>query len=378
MKSSALSLLLCLLLLTGCTAPAEQVQVVASHPVSPIATVTALPTVTPAPHSTSMPTPKIPVADTDDYEFLPGPFLPLQETENVFFLWPAEAITSTLTGTAVSYTVLETFAEEVAAKQLLAADLAGALQAVGADADFPPYGYSYGDYKIVDWAWIDELEGSYGRLHLLLEYNKGIDLFFRRHGDDDTPLYIKDHERLLGLFQFAGQDWALYTDHATGSGYMSISVYWYNLSTCRMELALDYDLLNSWAKTNEEGYDAYETKRIQVLGVNPVENGTDSYLEVAVHLQLEAEYWDRKEDREVVELAPEPDTFAAETKLRLYYDQQAQAFYTRVMPESCPLVNGMSDSMWRYYFGEELQTLLQEGDYFQQQWAATFFEDDAQ
>ena len=37
-----LSLLLCLLLLTGCTAPAEQVQVVASHPVSPIATVTAL------------------------------------------------------------------------------------------------------------------------------------------------------------------------------------------------------------------------------------------------------------------------------------------------------------------------------------------------
>lgn len=373
MKSSALSLLLCLLLLTGCTAPAEQVQVVASHPVSPIATVTALPTVTPAPHSTSMPTPKIPVADTDDYEFLPGPFLPLQETENVFFLWPAEAITSTLTGTAVSYTVLETFAEEAAAEQLFAADLAGALQTIGMDADFPPYGYIYGDYKIVDWAWIDELEGSYGRLHLLLEYNKGIDLFFRRHGDDDTPLYIKDHERLLGLFQFAGQDWALYTDHATGSGYMSISVYWYNLSTCRMELALEYDLLNSWAKTNEEGYDAYETKRIQVLGVNPVENGTDSYLEVAVHLQLEAEYWDRKEDREVVELAPEPDTFAAETKLRLYYDQQAQAFYTRVMPESCPLVNGMSDSLWRFYFDAQLQDLRTNGNTYQKRWAQTFY-----
>ena len=373
MKSFALPLLLCLLLLTGCTAPAEQVQVVASHPVSPIATVTALPTVTPAPHSTSMPTPKIPVADTDDYEFLPGPFLPLQETENVFFLWPAEAITSTLTGTAVSYTVLETFAEEVAAKQLLAADLAGALQAVGADADFPPYGYSYGDYKIVDWAWIDELEGSYGRLHLLLEYNKGIDLFFRRHGDDDTPLYIKDHERLLGLFQFAGQDWALYTDHATGSGYMSISVYWYNLSTCRMELALDYDLLNSWAKTNEEGYDAYETKRIQVLGVNPVENGADSYLEVVIHLQLEADYWDRKEGREVIEYAPVSDTFAAETKLRLYYDQQAQAFYTRVLPEACPLADGISNSLWRFYFDSQLQDLRTNGNSYQTRWAQTFY-----
>ena len=76
-----------------------------------------------------------------------------------------------------------------------------------------------------------------------------------------------------------------------------------------------------------------------------MENGTDSYLEVAVHLQLEAEYWDRKEDREVVELAPEPDTFAAETKLRLYYDQQAQAFYTRVLPEACPLADGISNSL---------------------------------
>lgn len=373
MKSFALPLLLCLLLLTGCTAPAEQVQVVASHPVSPIATVTALPTVTPAPHSTSMPTPKIPVADTDDYEFLPGPFLPLQETENVFFLWPAEAITSTLTGTAVSYTVLETFAEEAAAEQLFAADLAGALQTIGMDADFPPYGYIYGDYKIVDWAWIDELEGSYGRLHLLLEHNKGIDLFFRRHRDDYMPLYIKGHERLLGIFQFAGQDWALYTDHATGSGYMSSAVYWYNLSTCRMELALAYDLLDSWAKTNEEGYDAYETKRIWVLEVNPVENGMDSYLEAAVHLQLEAEYWDRKEGREVVELAPGPDTFAAETKLRLYYDQQAQAFYTRVMPEACPLADGMSDSLWRFYFDAQLQDLRTNGNTYQKRWAQTFY-----
>ena len=373
-----LSLLLCLLLLPGCAAPAAQVQVIAYPTVSPMVTVTVAPTVTPVPHSTSIPAPMIPVANTDDYGFLPGSPFPLQETENVYYLWPAEGVVSPMTGTAVSNQALEAFAEELAAKQLLAADLAGALQIIGLDAEFPPYGYIYGDCKIMDWAWIEELEGSYGRLHLLLEYNKGIDLFFRRHGDDYTPLYIKDHERLLGLFQFAGQDWALYTDHATGSGYMSSAVYWYNLSTCRMELGLAYDSLDSWAKTNEEGYDAYETKRIQVLGVNPVENGTHSYLEVSVHLQLGADYWDRKEGREVVESAPAPDTFAAETKLRLYYDQQAQAFYTRVLPEACPLTDGMTDPLWRFYFGEQLQALLNAGDYFQQQWAATFFEDDGQ
>lgn len=368
-----LSLLLCLLLLPGCAAPAAQEQVIPSPAVSPIAALTVAPTVAPAPQRTSMPRPKIPVADTDDYGFQPRSEFPLQETENVYYLWPAKTVISPMTGVAVSNRTLAAFAEEAAAKQLLAADLAGALQAVGADADFPPYGYDYGDYKIVDWAWIDELEGSYGRLHLLLEHNKGIDLFFRRHGDDYTPLYIKDHEMLLGLFQFAGQDWALYTDHATGSGYMSSSVYWYNLSTCRMEFALEYDLLNSWAKTNEEGYDAYETKRIQVLGVNPVENGADSYLEVVIHLQLEADYWDRKEGREVIEYAPVSDTFAAETKLRLYYDQQAQAFYTRVLPEACPLADGISNSLWRFYFDSQLQDLRTNGNSYQTRWAQTFY-----
>lgn len=101
--------------------------------------------------------------------------------------------------------------------------------------------------------------------------------------------------------------------------------------------------------------------------------GMDSYLEAAVHLQLEAEYWDRKEGREVVELAPGPDTFAAETKLRLYYDQQAQAFYTRVMPEACPLADGMSDSLWRFYFDAQLQDLRTNGNTYQKRWAQTFY-----
>ena len=77
--------------------------------------------------------------------------------------------------------------------------------------------------------------------------------------------------------------------------------------------------------------------------------------------------------REVVELAPGPDTFAAETKLRLYYDQQAQAFYTRVMPEACPLADGMSDSLWRFYFDAQLQDLRTNGNTYQKRWAQTFY-----
>ena len=79
-----LSLLLCLLLLGGCAAPAEQGQIIVSPTVSPMTTATVAPTVTPVPHSTSMPTPIIPVANTDDYGFLPGSQFPLQETENVY------------------------------------------------------------------------------------------------------------------------------------------------------------------------------------------------------------------------------------------------------------------------------------------------------
>ena len=54
MKSSTLSLLLCLLLLGGCAAPAEQGQIIVSPTVSPMTTATVAPTVTPVPHSTSM------------------------------------------------------------------------------------------------------------------------------------------------------------------------------------------------------------------------------------------------------------------------------------------------------------------------------------
>lgn len=133
-----LSLLLCLLLLPGCAAPAAQEQVIPSPTVSPIAALTVAPTVAPAPQRTSMPKPKIPVADTDDYGFQPRSEFPLQETENVYYLWPAKTVISPMTGVAVSNRTLAAFAEEAAAKQLLAADLAGALQAVGADADFPP------------------------------------------------------------------------------------------------------------------------------------------------------------------------------------------------------------------------------------------------
>ena len=50
MKSSALSLLLCLLLLGGCAAPAEQGQIIVSPTVSPMTTATVAPTVTPVPH----------------------------------------------------------------------------------------------------------------------------------------------------------------------------------------------------------------------------------------------------------------------------------------------------------------------------------------
>ena len=92
-----------------------------------------------------------------------------------------------------------------------------------------------------------------------------------------------------------------------------------------------------------------------------------------IHLQLEADYWDRKEGREVIEYAPVSDTFAAETKLRLYYDQQAQAFYTRVLPEACPLADGISNSLWRFYFDSQLQDLRTNGNSYQTRWAQTFY-----
>lgn len=97
-----LSLLLCLLLLPGCAAPAAQEQVIPSPTVSPIAALTVAPTVAPAPQRTSMPKPKIPVANTDDYGFQPGSEFPLQETENVYYLWPAKTVISPMTGVAVN------------------------------------------------------------------------------------------------------------------------------------------------------------------------------------------------------------------------------------------------------------------------------------
>ena len=108
----------------------------------------------------------------------------------------------------------------------------------------------------------------------------------------------------------------------------------------------------------------------------PIESKEASYVELNAYLQLGAVYRNQAEGGDILEYAPEPDIFAAKVPVCLFYDPSANAFYLRIPPEAYPLYSETDKAVLRFYFGEQLQALSREGDDFQQQWAATFFEDD--
>ena len=223
------------------------------------------------------------------------------------------------------------------------------------------------------------LDDRYMYMCLWIPNNGKMGLFFRREGNMFVPLSMMDsafdNTDVVNFLYFAGQPWMVYHINGHGTGFGVEHTYWFNIENGREELFYYDDFL--LAET--AGPDCYKVERYRTLSYTPMEGTEDPYLSLIILLELEAKYWDITEGGDLLVAAPEPDLFMGQVKMNLYYDPDTCQFYVRIPLEAIPLAAWREiESMWRYYFGEELQTLLQEGDYFQQQWAATFFEDDAQ
>lgn len=391
-----LSLLLCLLLLTGCAAPVAQVEAPTSTEAFP-ATPVPSPAITPSPTFTPRPTTfaamRTPSPTYSGSGYRTPPPVPVQyfepeEGEKILFSEafsidyptgypiPSKEDTLTLAG------------EPMTAAQLW--DLAYSL------ADIPlrrlsdtlaEYGLETNYVAPLDEVTLNGtpscmriLDDRYMYMCLWIPNNGKMGLFFRREGNMFVPLSMMDrafdNTDVVNFLYFAGQPWMIYHMNSTGTGFGIEHTCWFNIENGREELFYYDDFL--LAET--AGPDCYKMEQYGTLSYTPMEGTEDPYLSLIILLELEAKYWDIAEGGDLLVAAPEPDLFMGQVKMNLYYDPDTCQFYVRIPLEAIPLAcsEGHTDSMWRYYFGEELQTLLQEGDYFQQQWAATFFEDDAQ
>ena len=385
-----LSLLFCLLLLGGCVAPAERGQApaateaAAATPV-PTPDVTPSPTFTPRPTTfAAMHTPS-PTYSGSGYRTpppVPVQYFEPEEGEKILFseafsTYPIPSMDDALTLAG----------EPMTAAQLW--DLAYSL------ADIPlrrlsdtlaEYGLETNYVAPLDEVTLNGtpscmriLDDRYMYMCLWIPNNGKMGLFFRREGNMFVPLSMMDsafdNTDVVNFLYFAGQPWMVYHINGHGTGFGVEHTYWFNIENGREELFYYDDFL--LAET--AGPDCYKMEQYGTLSYTPMEGPEDPYLSLIIRLELEAKYWDIAEGGDLLVAAPEPDLFMGQVKMNLYYDPDTCQFYVRIPLEAIPLAAWREiESMWRYYFGEELQTLLQEGDYFQQQWAATFFQYDGQ
>ena len=385
-----LSLLLCLLLLAGCAAPAAQVEAptaTEAFPATPVPSpdVTPSPTFTPQPTTfAAMHTPS-PTYSGSGYRTpppVPVQYFEPEEGEKILFseafsTYPIPSMDDALTLAGEPMTAAQLWDLAYSLADIPLRRLSDTLAEYGLETNYVAPLEEAALHGTPSCMRI--LDDRYMYMCLWIPNNGKMGLFFRREGNMFVPLSMMDsafdNTDVVNFLYFAGQPWMVYHINGHGTGFGIEHTYWFNIENGREELFYYDDFL--LAET--AGPDCYKVERYRTLSYTPMEGMEDPYLSLIILLELEAKYWDIAEGGDLLVAAPEPDLFMGQVKMNLYYDPDTCQFYVRIPLEAVPIAAWSEiESMWRYYFGEELQTLLQEGDYFQQQWAATFFEDDAQ
>ena len=382
-----LSLLFCLLLLAGCAAPAAQVEAPTATEAFP-ATAVPSPDVTPSPTFTPRPTtfaamhtPR-PTYSGSGYRTpppVPVQYFEPEEGEKLLFseafsIYPIPSNEDVLTLVGEPLTAAQLWDLAYSLANIPLRRLSDTLAEYGLETNYVAPLEEVTLHGTPSCMRI--LDDRYMYMCLRIPNSGKMGLFFRREGNMFVPLSMMDRAfaetDVVNFLYFAGQPWMVYHINGHGTGFGVEHTYWFNIENGREELFYYDDFL--LAET--AGPDCYKMEQYGTLSYTPMEGPEDPYLSLIIRLELEAKYWDIAEGGDLLVAAPEPDLFMGQVKMNLYYDPDTCQFYVRIPLEAVPIAAWSEiESMWRYYFGEELQTLLQEGDYFQQQWAATFFED---
>ena len=394
MKSSALSLLLCLLLLTGCTAPVAAGSATVAPAAAPTENLAHTSSLEPLPtpdRSTPLPTDRldrpssIPIATpSSPYPEVYVREIALQNDGDPLYLAGTELCpageltqhTASLSGGLWTKAQVEALGAAIAGSRVPLKELPEALTVFGLETE----GALFSANEAIDgWECTEVFQGDYLHVSLEIEWYSGhVSLFFQRTAEGYIPWSLVDHAATrvggYGFLRFAGQPFMVYACGGWGSGYHNYRTYWYNLSTRAVELCY----MHSFYDEYNVAENVFQFQERVVEQAIPVESKEASYVELNAYLQLGAVYYNEVEGGDVLQYAPEPDIFAAKVPIRLFYDASANAFYLRIPPEVYPLYSETGKAVLRFYFGEQLQALSREGHDFQQQWAATFFEDDAQ
>lgn len=386
--------LLCLLLLGGCAAPSAAESAMAAPAAAPTENLAHTSSLEPLPtpdRSTPLPTDRldrpssIPIATpSSPYPEVYVREMALQNDGEPFYLAGTELCpvgeltqhTASLFGGLWTKVQVEALGAAIVGSKVPLKELPEALAVFGLETE----GALFSANEAIDgWECTEVFQGDYLHLSLEIEWYSGhVSLFFQRTAEGYIPWSLVDHAATrvggYGFLRFAGQPFMVFAWGGWGSGYHNYRTYWYNLSTRAVELCY----MHSFYDEYNVAENVFQFQERVVEQAIPVESKEASYVELNAYLQLGAVYYNEVEGGDVLQYAPEPDIFAAKVPIRLFYDASANAFYLRIPPEVYPLYSETGKAVLRFYFGEQLQALSREGHDFQQQWAATFFEDDAQ
>ena len=383
-----LSLLLCLLLLGGCAAPAEAESTTAAPAAAPTESLAHTSALEPLPTPDKRTPPPTDRLDRPSSIPIATPSLPypevyvreiaLQNDGAPFYLAGTELCpagelvqhTASLSGGLWTKAQVEALGAAIAASRVPLGGLPEALLVFGLETE----GALFSANEAIDgWECTEVFQGDYLHLSLEIEWYSGhVSLFFKRTAEGYIPWSLVDHAATrvggYGFLRFAGQPFMVFAWGGWGSGYHNYRIYWYNLSTRAVELCY----MHSFYDEYNVAENVFQFQERVVEQAIPVESKEASYVELNAYLQLGAVYYNEVEGGDVLQYAPEPDIFAARVSIRLFYDPSANAFYLRIPPEAYPLYSETGKAVLRFYFGEQLHNFLKSGSTYQKRWAQTF------
>lgn len=383
-----LSLLLCLLLLGGCAAPAEAESTTAAPAAAPTESLAHTSALEPLPTPDKRTPPPTDRLDRPSSIPIATPSLPypevyvreiaLQNDGAPFYLAGTELCpagelvqhTASLSGGLWTKAQVEALGAAIAASRVPLGGLPEALLVFGLETE----GALFSANEAIDgWECTEVFQGDYLHLSLEIEWYSGhVSLFFKRTAEGYIPWSLVDHAATrvggYGFLRFAGQPFMVFAWGGWGSGYHNYRTYWYNLSTRAVELCY----MHSFYDEYNVAENVFQFQERVVEQAIPVESKEASYVELNAYLQLGAVYYNEVEGGDVLQYAPEPDIFAARVSIRLFYDPSANAFYLRIPPEAYPLYSETDKAVLRFYFGEQLHNFLKSGSTYQKRWAQTF------
>ena len=383
-----LSLLLCLLLLGGCAAPAEAESTTAAPAAAPTESLAHTSALEPLPTPDKRTPPPTDRLDRPSSIPIATPSLPypevyvreiaLQNDGAPFYLAGTELCpagelvqhTASLSGGLWTKDQVEALGAAIAASRVPLGGLPEALLVFGLETEGALFS---ADEAIDGWECTEVFQGDYLHLSLEIEWYSGhVSLFFQRTAEGYIPWSLVDHAATrvggYGFLRFAGQPFMVFAWGGWGSGYHNYRTYWYNLSTRAVELCY----MHSFYDEYNVAENVFQFQERVVEQAIPVESKEASYVELNAYLQLGAVYYNEVEGGDVLQYAPEPDIFAARVSIRLFYDPSANAFYLRIPPEAYPLYSETDKAVLRFYFGEQLHNFLKSGSTYQKRWAQTF------